>query len=784
MSAAANFSRWWRSVKRALLAVDAFVDSSMYEGGRRSLAILKAIAAFSDGLHVSGVRKALIDLTCEGLNLSIVVLLGVLALAQPAFRLTSDEDWLKRQDLAVTFLDRYGVEVGRRGIKHDDAIPFDELPDHFIKAVLATEDRRFFDHFGIDVVGTMRALTVNAHAGGVVQGGSSITQQLAKNLFLSNERSISRKINEAYLALWLEHHLTKKQILSLYLDRAYMGGGAFGVQAAAQYYFGKSARDINLPEAAMLAGLFKAPTKYSPDVNLPAARARANDVLSNLVDAGFMTEGQVYAARRNPATPVSQNAESSPDWYLDFAFDEVKALADSGKLGADRVLTVRTGLDTGLQAKTDAVLEDMLRVNAPAYNAHQAAAVVADTDGLVRAMFGGRDYGESQYNRATDAARQPGSSFKIFDYMTALLTGKYHKDTTVQAGGICIGDYCVHNFGGESGGAMPLYQALAQSYNTAAIWISVKIGEVYWPAKQALSPSQDRRARALQDRRDGAKNGADDAARRHRFAAGRRRRSEDDRHGRRQRHARQRRQARDALRGDRDPQFGRGELIYTHAANGTPPVQVLAGRQGRRDEQHHDPRAHRRHRPRRADPGPRHLRQDRHDKWADQRLVQRLHRQSGRQRLVRQRRQHVDDRRHARRRAAGADLARDHDLRASGPRDQAALRRAAGVERPDRRRAGGQGPAPASSKRRGSSACRRSRRTSSSRSATTRARPRSTAPSRPPSVTPPGRRRRHRRRPRRRRVAVESRLTSRVELAIFPPRLVSHRRRAGPGLPT
>ena len=186
-------------------------------------------------------------MTCEGLNVGIVGLLGVLALAQPAYRLTSDEDWLKRQDLAVTFLDRYGVEVGRRGIKHDDAIPFEELPDHFIKAVLATEDRRFFDHFGIDVVGTLRALTVNAHAGGVVQGGSSITQQLAKNLFLSNERSISRKINEAYLALWLEHHLTKKQILSLYLDRAYMGGGAFGVQAAAQYYFGKSARDINLP---------------------------------------------------------------------------------------------------------------------------------------------------------------------------------------------------------------------------------------------------------------------------------------------------------------------------------------------------------------------------------------------------------------------------------------------------------------------------------------------------------------------------------------------------------
>ena len=160
----------------------------------------------------------------------------------------------------------------------------------------------------------------------------------------------------------------------------------------------------------------------------------------------------------------------------------MKALADEGKLRNERVLVVRTGLDSNLQAKADSVIEDMLRVNAPAYRAHQAATVVADTDGLVRAMVGGRDYGASQFNRATEAARQPGSSFKIFDYMTALLTGKYHKDTTVQAGGICIGDYCVHNFGGESGGAMPLYQAIAQSYNTAAIWISVKIGEAYWPA--------------------------------------------------------------------------------------------------------------------------------------------------------------------------------------------------------------------------------------------------------------------------------------------------------------
>ena len=177
-------------------------------------------------------------------------------------------------------------------------MPLDEMPDHLIKAVLATEDRRFYEHFGIDIDGTFRAMVTNAQAGGVVQGGSTITQQLAKNLFLSNERTYQRKINEAFLAIWLETRLTKNEILKLYLDRAYLGGGAFGVDAAAQYYFGKSVRDVTLPEAAMIAGLFKAPTKFSPLVNLPAARARANVVLDNLVDAGFMTEGQVYGARR------------------------------------------------------------------------------------------------------------------------------------------------------------------------------------------------------------------------------------------------------------------------------------------------------------------------------------------------------------------------------------------------------------------------------------------------------------------------------------------------------
>ena len=479
---AAEAFRW---ASRALLAFDALIDSTVFAAGQRARRVLEAIDDASDRMRLSGASRVAVEIACETLTLGLGGLVVALTLALPAFRETADDDRLARTDLAVTFQDRYGVEVGKRGVNRDEAVSFEELPDYFVKAVIATEDRRFFSHFGIDVIGTFRALTVDARAAGVVQGGSSITQQLAKNIFLSNERSVQRKIKEAYLALWLEFHLTKKEILKLYLDRAYMGAGAFGVEAAARTYFGKSARDIDLAEAAMLAGLFKAPTKFSPLVNLPAARARANDVLSNLVDAGFMTEGQVYAARRNPATPVDRPPRESPDWYLDFAFSEVKALAAYGKLGGDRTLTVRTGLDSALQSKAESAIETMLRDKAPAYKAHQAAAVIATTDGLVRAVVGGRDYGASQFNRATDAERQPGSSFKIFVYMTALLTGKFHGDTPVDASSICIGDYCVHNYHGESAGILPLYRALAESLNTAAIRMSIKIGEVYWPPKQS-----------------------------------------------------------------------------------------------------------------------------------------------------------------------------------------------------------------------------------------------------------------------------------------------------------
>ncbi len=478
-------SKFGKRISRAMLAFDAWINSSLFDSSQRARSVCADFSAYMDRFYVSGWRKLGVEAACEGLTLGLAGSVVMLALAVPAFNETSDDDWLKKQDLAVTFLDRYGQEVGRRGIKHDDSVPLSAFPDHLLKAVLATEDRRFYDHWGIDPIGTMRALTVNARSTGVVQGGSSISQQLAKNLFLSNERTLERKVKEAFLAIWLEFRLTKPEILKLYLDRAYMGGGTYGVQAAAEFYFNKAIPDLSLSEAAMLAGLFKAPTKFAPHVNLPAARSRANDVLNNLVDAGFMTEGQVYGAKKSPATPVDRRREQSPDWYLDWAFDEVKKLAAAGKLGPDRVLTIRTALDTNIQKRAETAIEDSLRLYGRQYRATQGAAVVMDTNGAVRAVVGGRDYGSSQFNRATDAARQPGSSFKPFVYLTAVMTEKFHRDTVVDGSSLCIGNWCPSNYGGAGAGRLPMVVALQKSLNTVAVWLSIKIGEAYWPRGQA-----------------------------------------------------------------------------------------------------------------------------------------------------------------------------------------------------------------------------------------------------------------------------------------------------------
>ena len=477
-------------IKRAALAFDAWVNAGLYDSGRSTGEAYERFQERMSVLSVRGWKRVVLDLTSEGVTIGAGGAILVLALAQPAFNLTSD-NWLKQQDLAVTFLDRYGAEVGRRGIKHDDSLKLDEFPDVMIKALVSTEDRRFYEHWGIDPIGTLRAVVSNSRGGGNTQGGSSITQQLAKNLFLSNERTLERKINEAFLALWLETHLSKNEILKLYLDRAYMGGGTFGAVAAADYYFGKPLKDISLAEAAMLAGLFKAPTKYAPHVNLPAARARAVDVLHNMVEAGFLTEGQIQTALRNPATPVTRTRDITADYYLDWAFGQIKGLADAGKL-KDRVLTVKTPLDVAIQKRADEVVQNVLRQYGDQYDVDEGAMVVMDPDGAVRAIVGGADYGESQFNRATDALRQPGSSFKPYVYAAALASGQFRPDTTVVDSPVCIGNWCPQNYGRSYSGRQPMWLAVAKSVNTIPNKISIQLGKAMGISHEAKAAKAGR----------------------------------------------------------------------------------------------------------------------------------------------------------------------------------------------------------------------------------------------------------------------------------------------------
>ena len=455
------------------LGIDSRINSGLADVWSRSKDYWNAGSSYFARFQLVGWRRLINELASEGLTMALGGFVVLYALALPAF-LEFDESKFLTGKYAVTFLDVNGNEIGKRGILHNDAVPLDEIPDVLVKATLATEDRRFFEHYGIDVFGTARALLTNVQANEVVQGGSTLTQQLAKNLFLSSERSLQRKIKELFLAFLLESRYSKRQILKLYFDRAYMGGGAFGVEAASQYYFGKSVRDITMPEAAMLAGLFKAPTKYAPHVDLAASRARTNQVLDNLVDAGYYTAGQVHSARMNPAKTIEARATTSPDWFLDWAYEEVQHIAE-GK--GQYVLTARTTVDLTLQRQSEEALTAALKREGVPLHFNSGAIVLMETDGKVRAIVGGPDYGESQFNRATQARRQPGSSFKIYVYAAALENG-YTPDTQVRDASRACGNWHPQNYGGGygSGGRLPLWMALARSLNTVASELSFAVG--------------------------------------------------------------------------------------------------------------------------------------------------------------------------------------------------------------------------------------------------------------------------------------------------------------------
>lgn len=458
------------------LGLDAWIDSSLSQSWQWVKSRYMAASSFFARFRLYGWTRIANELASEGLTLGAGGLVVLYVLALPAFEEIDRKNWLALDDFSVTFQDRNGNVIGKRGININNAVPLEEIPDYMIKAALATEDRRFFEHIGVDFLGTSRALIENLRANSVVQGGSTLTQQLAKNLFLSPERSITRKIKEVFLSFWLESRLTKREILKLYLDRAYMGGGAFGVEAASQFYFGKSVRDISMSEAAMLAGLFKAPTKYAPHINLAASRARANEVLSNLVEAGFYTSGQVYEARLNPAEPIDTRTANSPDWFLDYAYEEIKRKITDRR---SSVLIARTTIDPELQsAAEEAVLAKVPRSQRRARKSQLSSALVSmETDGAVRAIVGGLDYGESQFNRATHARRQPGSSFKVYVYAQALEDG-YSARSSLRDSGVRCGRWSPKNYNGSygSGQRITMADALRRSLNTTAVAMSLSVG--------------------------------------------------------------------------------------------------------------------------------------------------------------------------------------------------------------------------------------------------------------------------------------------------------------------
>lgn len=467
-----RFIDWW--------ALDSWIDSTIYRVWARFQDKWSGYSNFVNRFRVTGIRRVIAEVFSEAATLGTGGLLVVLAFAIPALEETNNPLWRQASNYSVTFLDRNGNEIGKRGVLFSDAVPLEEIPDNLIKATLATEDRRFFDHFGIDLIGTARAIVANAQASENVQGGSSLTQQLAKNLFLSSEKSIARKIKEAFIALWLEARLSKKEILKMYLDRAYMGGGAQGVEAASQFYFGKSVREINLAEAALLAGLYKAPTKYAPHANPAESRARTNTVLTNMVEAGFMTEGQVHSARLNPAKVVDRSDYYAPDFYLDWAFEEVQRLTQGKN---EYNLVARTTADLNLQKAAERAVADTLDQNSKSMHVTQGALVSMETDGAVRAIVGGRDYGENQFNRATHAKRQPGSSFKTYVYLTAV-DGGAKPNMMVQDWTPPCGNWSPKNYDGGYHGQMTLTMALARSINTVAVRLS--LDEKYGGRDQVL----------------------------------------------------------------------------------------------------------------------------------------------------------------------------------------------------------------------------------------------------------------------------------------------------------
>jgi penicillin-binding protein 1A len=381
----------------------------------------------------------------------------------------TDALWRADSGLRIALVASDGTPMRVHGQSRGAPIRLADLPSHVAEAVLAVEDRNFYHHIGVNPFSVARALVVNVREGEVRQGGSTLTQQLAKNLFLSSDRTFKRKVQEFFLALWLEQRFTKDEILTLYLNRVYFGAGAYGIDSASHRYFGKPAARLTLPEAAILAGLLKAPSHYAPDRNPVDAGQRARLVIDAMLEAGFITKAEALSAARSPVRIDVSNFANAP-YFVDNAIAEARKSAR----GVDADLIVRTTFDPALQGALE-----MGVLAGSALSALQSdielAAVILDGEGRIKAMAGGRDYRASQFNRATHARRQAGSAFKPFVYVAALDMGADPLDM-IEDSRIMVGDWSPENYKRRYFGEVTLTEALARSLNGATLRLQEETG--------------------------------------------------------------------------------------------------------------------------------------------------------------------------------------------------------------------------------------------------------------------------------------------------------------------
>ncbi len=370
----------------------------------------------------------------------------------------------------IVIYDDQHRQISQRGLTHDAMVDVRKMPDFVADAFIAIEDRRFRYHFGLDPIGTGRALMQNMSSGHVVQGGSTLTQQLAKNLFLKPERTFDRKVQEALLALYLESRYTKDQILTLYLNRVYFGAGVYGIGAAARHFFGKTADKLTLPEAAILAGSVKAPARYNPLADADAAVARSAVVLKAMEDTGFITQAQRQDAVSTRPRIVRESTQGS-GYFTDWVISQIPSYVGD----VDQPIIVETTFDVDLQKQAEAALRNGLAQDGPGLNAGEGALVAMTPDGAVRAMVGGRAYGTSTFNRATDAHRQPGSAFKPFVYLTAFEHGRSPADV-MNDQPFTIGKWSPENYENKYEGPMNLTRAFAKSSNSIAVQLTQQVG--------------------------------------------------------------------------------------------------------------------------------------------------------------------------------------------------------------------------------------------------------------------------------------------------------------------